>query len=321
MRVVVLQGDTVLDAGTGQAVSLERVPSAVTIGSFDGLHVGHRRIIDAMIGRARREGLRSVVVTFEPHPRLVLESGKECPVQLLTTIDEKIAHFSSMQPDLLFIIRFDREFSRKSSAEFIRQVLVERLNARQVIVGYDHGFGSDRSGSRQTLNQLGEEYCFGVEVVSEVIIDGTPVSSTRIRKLLAEGRIRDANDCLGAPYVISGKVVEGNRLGRQLGFPTINLDLADRCKLLPAHGVYAAAVTIDGRDHAVMMNIGRRPTVAEYGPVTVEAHIIGFNGELYGRMLVLRLLDFIRAEQRFGSLDELRAQLLLDQKKAASYQK
>ncbi len=318
MRVVIVKGDTVFDADTGQAISLEARPSAVTIGSFDGLHVGHRKIIGTMIERARQEGLRSVVVTFEPHPRLVLESGgAECPVRLLSTFDEKVAQFRAMQLDLLFVIRFDREFSRKSSAEFIREVLVERLAARQVIVGYDHGFGSDRSGSGQTLRQLGEEHSFGVGVVGEVIVEGAPVSSTRIRKLLAEGRMREVSACLGAPYVISGTVVEGNKLGRQLGFPTANLELPDRCKLLPAHGVYAASVTLDGRDWPVMMNIGHRPTVVGHGQLTVEAHLIGFSGELYGRRLVLQLLEFIRAEQRFGSIDDLKAQLLLDQKRAA----
>ncbi len=322
MRVVVLQGEEVHDAETGQVVSLMPEPSAVTIGSFDGLHVGHRKIIGAMIDRARQEGgLRSVVVTFDPHPRLVLNSGPNCPVELLSTFEEKVAHCRTMQVDLLFIIHFDREFSRKSSADFIRDVLVGRLGARQVTVGYDHGFGSDRSGSGKTLRELGEEYGFGVEVVGEVIVDGFAVSSTRIRHLLAEGRVAEANDCLGTPYTISGTVVEGNKLGRQIGFPTANLALPDRCKLLPAHGVYAATATVDGRDWPVMMNIGRRPTVEDDGPVTVEAHLIGFSGDLYGTVLVFRLLGFIRPEQRFGSIDELRAQLLNDQKKAALYLK
>lgn len=321
MRVVILQGDTVHDAETGQVVSLKPEPSAVTVGSFDGLHVGHRKIIGTMIDKARQDGLRSVVVTFDPHPRLVLENGSDCQVQLLTTFDEKVAHFRTMQVDLLFVIRFDREFSRKSSADFIRDVLVKMLGARQVTVGYDHGFGSDRSGSGKTLRQLGEEHGFRVEVVGEIIVDGSPVSSTRIRHLLAEGRIREANVCLGTPYTISGKVVKGKRLGHQIGFPTANIELPDRCKHLPAHGVYAARVTIDGRDWPVMMNIGRRPTVEEHGAVTVEAHIVGFSGELYGAVLVLQLLDFIRPEQRFDSIGELKAQLQVDQKKAELYLK
>lgn len=321
MRVVVLQGESVRDAETGHLVSLESVPSVVTIGSYDGLHVGHRKIIGAMIDDARSKGLRSVVVTFEPHPRLVLDDSTDCPVRLLTTFDEKVAQFSSMPIDLLFVIRFDREFSRKSSESFIREILSGLLGARLIVVGYDHGFGSDRRGSGQTLHTLGAECGFEVDVVGEVIIDQSPVSSTRIRHLLAAGRIREANDCLGAQYMITGTVVQGKKLGRTLGFPTANLDLSERCKMLPLNGVYVAEVTVEGIEYPVMMNIGRRPTVSADNVVTVEAHIIGFSGELYGQRLTLRLVDFIRPEQRFGSLDELRERLLVDQKEASLYKK
>jgi riboflavin kinase/FMN adenylyltransferase len=319
MRIVVLQGDTVHDPDTGLEVSLMPEPSAVTVGSFDGLHIGHRKIIGTMIEHARQKGLRSVVVTFEPHPRLVLESGSGCPVELLTTYDEKVGQFSSMPLDLLFVVRFDRQFASKSSEAFIREVLVNRLGARHVIVGYDHGFGSRRSGSGQTLHTLGAECGFSVDVVGEVIVDNAPVSSTRIRHLLADNLIKKANDCLGYPYAISGTVTEGEKLGRQIGFPTANLFLRESCKLLPACGVYVARVVIDGKDYPAMMNIGRRPTVSKDGEVRVEAHIIGFSGNLYGRFLMFRLLDFIRAEQRFDSVDALREQLSLDKKEAILY--
>jgi len=319
MRIVVLQGDTVHDPDTGKEVSLMPEPSAVTVGSFDGLHVGHRKIIGTMIEHAGENGLRSVVVTFEPHPRLVLERGSACPVQLLTTFEEKVGQFSSMSVDLLFVVRFDRQFSSKSSEAFIREVLVNRLCARHVTVGYDHGFGSRRSGSGQTLNMLGEECGFSVDVVGEVIVDDAPVSSTRIRHLLADSLIREANDCLGYSYAISGTVIEGEKLGRKIGFPTANLALPEQCKLLPACGVYAARVEMEGKDYPAMMNIGRRPTVSHDGEVRVEAHIIGFSGNLYGMCLMFRLVDFIRAEQRFESIDELREQLLLDKKEVLLY--
>lgn len=321
MRVVFLQGDTVLDPATGMPVELTAEPSAVTIGSFDGLHVGHRKIIGSMIGHAQELGLRSVVVTFEPHPRIVLDGSDRCAVRLLTTFDEKVSQFGSMPIDLLFVVRFDREFASTSSEAFIREVLVKRLGARHVTVGYDHGFGKRRSGSEQTLHTLGAECGFGVDVVGEVIVAGSPVSSTRIRRLLEEGKIREADECLGAPYSISGTVIEGDKLGRSIGFPTANLALSDSCKMLPAHGVYAASVEIDGQEYPAMMNIGRRPTVADNGEVRVEAHIIGFSGNLYGRFLIVRLLGFIRAEQRFASIDELRAQLELDKKEARLYKK
>jgi riboflavin kinase/FMN adenylyltransferase len=321
MRVVVLQGGAVSDAETGKPVVLDPLPSAVTIGSYDGLHVGHRMIIGAMIDDARSKGLRSVVVTFEPHPRIVLDKGTDCPVRLLTTFEEKVAQFSSMPIDLLFVIRFDAEFSRKSSESFIREILVRLLGAKLIVIGYDHGFGSDRRGSGQTLHTLALECGFEVDVVGEVIIDKVPVSSTRIRHLLAAGQIKEANACLGAPYMISGIVVQGSKLGRTLGFPTANLDLSDRCKMLPVNGVYAAEVTVDGAEYPVMVNIGSRPTVSNDGIVKVEAHIIGFSGDLYGRHLALRLVDFIRPEQRFVSLEELRKRLLLDQKEVGFYKK
>jgi len=321
MRIVVLQGDTVHDPDTGLVLSLMPEPSAVTIGSFDGLHVGHRKIIGTMIEHAREKGLRSVVVTFEPHPRLVLESGSGCPVELLTTFEEKIAQFSAMPLDLLFVVSFDRRFSSKSSEAFIREVLVSRLGTHHVTIGYDHGFGSRRSGSGQTLHTLGVECGFSVDVVGEVIVDDAPVSSTRIRHLLADSMIREANDCLGYPFAISGTVIEGEKLGRKIGFPTVNLALPEPCKLLPGCGVYVARVEIDGKDYPAMTNIGRRPTVSQDGKVRVEAHIIGYSGNLYGRFLILRLLDFIRAEQRFDSIDALREQLALDKKEAILYKK
>jgi riboflavin kinase/FMN adenylyltransferase len=319
MRVVALQGNTVCDFHSGMPEPLPPVPSAVTVGSFDGLHVGHRKIIGTMIDRARERNLRSVVVTFEPHPRLVLDQSADCPVRLLTTFDEKISQFKAMEIDLLFIVRFDREFASRSSESFIREVLSDMLGARHVIIGYDHGFGSRRSGSGNTLHFLGTECGFSVEVVGEVVVGNEPVSSTRIRELLRSARVREANACLGTQYMISGRVVQGQQRGRKIGFPTANLSLPEPCKLLPAHGVYVARVDIDGHDFPVMMNIGNRPTVSRDGAVTVEAHIIGYSGELYGRLLELRLIDFIRDEKQFDSFEELRAQLELDKISVSLY--
>jgi riboflavin kinase/FMN adenylyltransferase len=320
MRVVALHGNTVCDFLSGMPVPLPHVPSVVTVGSFDGLHVGHRKIIGTMIDQARERNLRSVVVTFEPHPRLVLDKSAECPVRLLTTFDEKLSQFEAMQIDLLFIVRFDRQFASRSSESFIREVLVEMLGVRHVIVGYDHGFGSKRSGSGSTLHSLGSECGFTVDVVGEVVVGSETVSSTRIRELLRSGRVKDANLCLGAPYMISGTVVEGQQRGRKIGFPTANLGIPEPCKLLPAHGVYIAKVQLDGRFFPVMMNIGSRPTVSRNGDVTVEAHIIGYTGDLYGRFLVLHLIDFIREEKRFDSFDGLRQQLEQDKMSVLLYQ-
>jgi riboflavin kinase/FMN adenylyltransferase len=319
MRILALQGSAVLDYRSGRPAALPALPSAVTVGSYDGLHVGHRKIISTMVERARKEGLRSVLVTFKPHPRFVLDTSTPCPVRLLTTLEEKIRHLEPLGVDLLLVVRFDHQFARRSSGEFIREVLVGMLGARQIVVGYDHGFGHDRSGSETTLRSLGAECGFGVEVVGEVPIAGEPVSSTRIRRLLLEAKIGEANACLGSPYPIGGTVVEGRRLGREIGFPTANLRLANPCKLLPAMGVYIADTLIDGREYRAMLNIGTRPTVSESGDVSVEAHILGYSGELYGRELSFRLLGYIRDERKFASLEELRGQLESDKKMVELY--
>lgn len=319
MRILALHGSTVCGYPDGKPEPFPLLPSAVTVGSYDGLHVGHRKIIGAMIERAREQGMRSVVVTFEPHPRLVLDKSTKCPVRLLTTIDEKIRQLETLGIDLLLVVRFDRAFADRSSESFIREVLVGLIGAKQVVVGYDHGFGHDRSGSGATLRTLGAECGFGVDVVSEVIVGEEAVSSTRIRTLLLEGRVREANVCLGAPYTLSGTVVEGRKLGRRIGFPTVNLNLDEPCKLLPSLGVYIATTTIDGTPWPAMMNIGIRPTVSDDQAVTVEAHILGWSGDLYGKEMSFSLLEFVRAERRFSSIAELQAQLAADKKRVELY--
>jgi riboflavin kinase/FMN adenylyltransferase len=319
MHIVEFNGDTVFEHSSGAPVDFPLVFSAVTVGSYDGVHVGHRRIISRMVEVARERKLRSVVVTFEPHPRLVIDAGDNCPLRLLSTLQEKIVHIASVGVDMLFVVRFDRRFSAKSSEDFIRQVLVGLLGAKSVIVGYDHGFGRNRRGSGDTLHQLGHECGFIVEVVDEVCMGNEHISSTRIRELLEKGRIREANTYLGSPYIVSGTVVDGLKRGREIGFPTVNLAIPERCKLLPAQGVYIARTEIDGRPLKVMMNIGLRPTVSRDERVTVEAHVLDYSGDLYGKFLKFHLLDFIREEKQFSSLDELQAQLLEDKKLVELY--
>ncbi len=319
MRILALHGSKICGYRSGKQEDFPPLPSAVTVGSYDGLHVGHRKIIDAMIVRAGEKSLRSVVVTFEPHPRLVLDRTSSCPVSLLTTLEEKISHLESMGVDLLLVVRFDREFADRSSESFIREVLVGLLCSAHVVVGYDHGFGHDRSGSGVTLQALGAECGFDVDVVEEVLVGDEPVSSTRIRKLLLEGGVREANACLGAPYLVSGTVVDGQKRGRRIGFPTVNLRPAEPCKLIPAHGVYVARTSIDGKAWPAMMNIGVRPTVSDDETVTVEAHILGFTGDLYGREMMFSMLEYVREERRFGSIGELQEQLERDKKMVELY--
>jgi len=319
MRIVEYDNNHVCSYGSVNPVDLSSTGSVVTVGSYDGVHEGHRMIIARMTAIAACRGLRSVVVTFEPHPRRILKGPVSGPLGLLTALDEKIDLLERERVDLLFVVRFTPAFASRSSEDFIRNVLVGLLGAKSIIVGYDHGFGSNRSGSRETLENLGGALGFDVEVVDEVRIGNEHFSSTRIRALLEEGMIEEANEFLGYPYMISGKVVEGDRRGREIGFPTVNLSLSDPDKLLPRNGVYLAGTEVNGRTYMVLMNVGVRPTVSSAGVKTVEAHILGYNGNLYGSVLKFSLLRFIREEKKFLSVEELKVQLEKDKKTVELY--
>ncbi|MEI8033155.1 MAG: bifunctional riboflavin kinase/FAD synthetase [Chlorobiaceae bacterium] len=319
MRIVEYDNRQVKRYGSPDPVDFPPVASVVTAGSFDGVHKGHRMIIKRVVAVARSQGLRSVVVTFEPHPRKVLKGKVSGPLGLLTTLEEKTELLAAEGVDLLFVIRFTPEFASRSSDDFIRNVMVGMLGAKSIIVGYDHAFGRDRRGSGHTLEQLGMELEVQVEVLDEVTIGNEHFSSTRIRQLLESGKIMEANEFLGSPYVISGKVVEGRKLGREIGFPTVNLELSDPDKLLPRAGVYHARTTIDGKSCTAMMNIGVRPTISADTEKKVEAHILGFSGDLYGTALRFSLLHFIRDECKFASLEALKEQLEKDKKTVELY--
>ena len=312
MRIVEYDNNDVYTYGSTAPVDFSPTPSSVTVGSYDGVHKGHRIIIARMVAIAKTRSLRSVVVTFEPHPRRVLKGKVSGPLGLLTTLDEKIALLSCEGVDLLFVVRFTPDFATRSSEDFIRNVLVGLLGAKSIVIGYDHTFGRDRSGSGKTLATLGSEFGFDVEVVDEVKIGDEHFSSTRIRVLLANGMIEEANKFLGSPYMISGTVVAGDRRGREIGFPTVNLRLSDPDKLLPRAGVYLAHTVLDGVSFVVLMNIGIRPTVSLDGIKTVEAHILGYTGNLYGCVMSFTLLRFIREERKFSSLEELKMQIEKD---------
>ncbi|NTW56946.1 MAG: bifunctional riboflavin kinase/FAD synthetase [Chlorobiaceae bacterium] len=319
MLIVEYVNHRICSYGSGAAFDLPALPSAVTVGSFDGIHAGHRRIISRMLSIAEERSLRSVVVTFEPHPRKVLRKEDAGSFGLLSTLGEKVELLSGLGVELLFIVRFTEEFASRSSEDFIRNVLCGMLGAKNVVVGYDHGFGSSRSGSGSTLASLGGELGFRVEVIDEVRIAGEHISSTRIRKLLESGMIAEANELLGSPYMLSGTVVHGDSRGRELGFPTVNLELSEPDKLLPKSGVYAARTTVDGVPLKAMMNIGCRPTVSNDGRRSIEAHLLEYNGNLYGKTMRFLLERFMREERAFSSLDELKAQLEKDKKTVESY--
>ncbi|MBZ4220151.1 MAG: bifunctional riboflavin kinase/FAD synthetase [Chlorobium sp.] len=319
MHIVEYDNNHVCNYGSPTPVDFFVTASAVTVGSYDGVHKGHRIIIARMVAIAKSRNLRSVVVTFEPHPRMVLKGAVSGPLGLLTTLDEKISLLAGEGVDLLFVIRFTPDFAARSSDDFIRNVLVGLLGAKSIIIGYDHAFGRDRSGSGKTLETLGCELGFDVEVVDEVMIGQEHFSSTRIRILLENGQIEEANEFLGSPYIVSGTVVDGDKRGRDIGFPTVNLRLPDPNKLLPRSGVYQAKTLLNGIPFMALMNIGVRPTVSLEGIKTVEAHILGYSGTLYGNFISFTLLKFIRDEQKFSSIEELKNQLEKDKKTVELY--
>ncbi len=319
MRIVEYDKNQLHGYGSSTPEDFPATASAVTVGSYDGVHRGHRIIIARMVAIAKARSLRSVVVTFEPHPRMVLKGEVSGPLGLLTTLDEKITLLAGEGVDLLFVVRFTPDFASRSSDDFIRNVLVGLLGAKSIVMGYDHAFGRDRSGSGKTLATLGRELGFDVEVVEEVMIGNEHFSSTRIRVLLESGKIEEANAFLGSPYMITGTVVDGDKRGREIGFPTVNLRLSDPDKLLPRAGVYLAQTVLNGLSFMAMMNVGVRPTISLEGIKTVEAHILGYDGTLYGCMMSFNLLRFIRDETKFSSLEELKMQLEKDKKTVELY--
>ncbi len=304
--------------------SIAEVPydqrSIVTVGTFDGVHRGHRAIIERMRAVARARHARTVVVTFEPHPRLVLQRSTQQPFGLLTTLAEKYALLHNLGVDLLVVIPFTFEFSQTSAEEFVRSVLVEKIGLMHIVIGYDHSFGKDRQGNQALLERLGAELGFSVESVPPVYLDsGEPISSTKIRGALQRGDLATANAMLGYTYSVEGIVVQGDGRGRRLGYPTANIELLDPHKLLPASGVYCVSAPIEGQIVQGMANIGVRPTFTDSAHLRLEAHFFDFSGYLYDRKIVLRFHCYVRKERRFESVDMFWSQLREDRETCERY--
>ncbi len=280
---------------------------SVTTGTFDGVHLGHRQIISKVTESARKMQGESVILTFYPHPRMVLFPDDN-DLKLLNTQDEKIALLEQAGVDNLIIIPFTKEFSRLSSVEFVREILVTGIGTRKLVIGYDHHFGRNREGSFEHLKEYGPLYGFDVEEIPKQLVDDVAVSSTKIRNLLLEGNIREANNCLGYEYFFSGIVVKGKQLGRELGFPTANVHINDRYKLIPAIGIYAVKVIVDDAEYKGMMSIGVRPTIGGT-PLTVEVNIFDFSQDIYSKEIRVKLVERLRDEQHFDSLEALKAQI------------
>lgn len=298
--------------------SIHKLPNAVvTSGTFDGVHVGHKKILSRLNEISQQSGGESFVLTFWPHPRMVVSEDSQ-GLQLLSTIDEKIELFSQLGIQHLAIIPFTRSFSELSSEEFIQQVLVDKIGTKKLVIGYDHRFGRNREGSFEFLQKNCSQYGFEVEEISRQDIEDMAISSSRIRKALLTGQITEANELLGRPYSISGTVVKGKQLGRSIGFPTANVHPHESYKLIPQNGVYIIEATYNGESFKGMLNIGVRPTV-DGTSRTIEANLFDFDSEIYGEDLRLDILHYLRPEQKFNGLPALIGQLELDRKSTLSY--
>ncbi len=291
--------------------------AVVTSGTFDGVHVGHQRILARLGEVARASGGPAVVITYWPHPRLVLGPPPSHPelleLQLLNSLDERIARLAAHGVDYLLIVPFTKEFAQWTSEEYIQNLLLKTVGTKQLVIGYDHRFGKNREGGFDYLRQHADRYGLRVEEIRREDVDAVGVSSTRIRQALRQGDIATANRYLGYQYPLTGTVVHGQKLGRTIGYPTANLLVAEPLKLVPAQGIYAVwATTAAGTRHQAMLSIGVRPTIGTDLAQTIEVNLLDFSGDLYGQELTLEFVAWLRGEEKYDGLGALTAQLALD---------
>jgi riboflavin kinase/FMN adenylyltransferase len=285
----------------------------VTIGTFDGVHLGHQKILHTLKNEAESVQGESVLLTFYPHPRMVLFPESH-GLKLLQTQAEKIDKLEKNGLQNLVVYPFSFEFSRLTALEFIRDILVNKLHVRKIVIGYDHQFGKNREGSIAYLKDIADTYEFEVIEIPAQDIDEVNVSSTKIREALLQGDVQRANMFLGETYQLSGTVIRGKALGRTIGFPTANIDVNSDLKLIPGIGVYAVEVLVDGQVYRGMLNIGLRPTVVSSDVVNLEVHILDFHQDIYDKNITVRFMDRVRDEQKFESVEALKEQLKNDEK-------
>jgi riboflavin kinase/FMN adenylyltransferase len=288
----------------------------VTIGTFDGVHLGHKSILEKMKSTTLNNQYESLVLTFFPHPRMVLQ--QDSSIKLLNTIDEKANLLEKYGIDNLIIHPFDETFSNLSAEEFVKDVLVDKLNIHKIIIGHDHRFGKNRTADINDLIFFGNKYSFEVEQIGAEEINEITISSTKIRKALLDGNIKLANQYLGYSYFISGQVIKGKKIGRTIGFRTANIQINESYKLLPKNGVYVVSSEIDNVLHFGMMNIGKNPTIGE-NKQSIEVHFFELNRNLYKENLEISILNYIRDEQKFNTIDELKIQLEHDKVFSQNY--
>ena len=290
--------------------------SVISIGTFDGVHVGHQQIIHRLVDTARKNDLQALVLTFFPHPRMVIQN--DANIKLINTIDEKAKQLEQLGVDHLVVKEFTKSFSRLTALEYVRDILVNKLKVKHIIVGYDHHFGRNRTANINELKEFGAFYDFEVTEIEPQEVDDVAVSSTKIRSAILKGNIPTANKFLGYNFMLTGTVIKGKGLGKTLDFPTANIQIEAAYKLIPKHGVYVVKSQIKGVEVFGMMNIGKNPTVSEGNQTKIEVHFFDFSANLYGAVLKIELLDHLRSEIKFPNIEALKLQLEKDKADATN---
>ena len=280
------------------------VHAVITIGTFDGVHKGHQVILQNIVKKAKETHGESVIITFEPHPRFVISPNQK-NIFLLNTLDEKIENLKKQNIDNLVIVNFTKEFANMEADEYIKNFLIEKFHPHTIIIGFDHQFGRNRQGNFKMLEDYKNQYLFCLEEIPMQVIEENKISSTKIREAILIGDVEKAKRYLGENYTIEGKVVEGEKRGRQIGYPTANIEIQNPYKLMPAKGVYAVRVCIDSKHFDGMMNIGNNPTFVDTNKLFLEVNIFNFDEDIYGKIIKVFFVKRIRDEKKFLSVNEL----------------
>ena len=284
--------------------------SILTIGTFDGVHIGHNKILTKLVEESKKNNLSSLIMTFFPHPRMVLQKSQE--IKMIDTIDEKIHLFEKTGVDNLIIQPFDENFSKIRAKEFVEEILVKKLKIKHIIIGYDHRFGKDREASVDDLKKFGLNYMFTVEEIAAQEIHSIAISSTKIRNAILKGEIKKCNEYLGRNFMLTGEVVHGDGLGKKINFPTANIEIPETYKIIPKNGVYLVKAIINSEIYFGMMNIGVRPTIGGKNK-SLEIHFFNFKDNIYNKTFSVEIICKIRDEEKFSSIDELKIQLKKDE--------
>jgi riboflavin kinase/FMN adenylyltransferase len=283
----------------------------ITLGTFDGLHLGHQQIVSEVIEKSKQIGGRNFLLTFEPHPRKVIPGRND--VKILSTLEEKIEILEKLGLENLFVINFTTEFSKQNPEDFVKKYLIEGIGLKEIVIGYDHHFGKERDGNFELLQKMGKKFNFSVTLIPEFSVEGETISSTKIRNVLLAGDVVKAGKMLGRLYSFKGVIVRGDGRGRKLGFPTANNSVGDQDKLIPAKGIYAAECVVENEKHYGLLSLGSRPTFHKDGEIIPEFYIFDFDKDIYDQMMQVNLVEKIRDEEKFNSVEELIIQMKKDE--------